>query len=203
MLRQSRQTSRDLAVSRPARSASFFTTRATSIGARRPGCTRPCLLIEQNNGPSMSPACSSHPYSARNGRSVFKSCWPSGPTVEVRTRTSKTGRRGVYQSNKELAATAWRQERTPIHRPASANPTASSSNPSWPNAETPWPTGRTGGQRLPLQIRRRETPRSLRRASGPSRPKRPAEPRRSADAARCRLVPEMDSEFAARDRRER
>src|SRR3984893_2908978 len=40
-----------LAASSPARSASFFTTRATSIPDNLPGCTRPCLLIDRNSGP--------------------------------------------------------------------------------------------------------------------------------------------------------
>ena len=41
------------AASRPARSASFFTTRATSIRDNRPGCTCPCRLIDRNSGPAL------------------------------------------------------------------------------------------------------------------------------------------------------
>jgi len=47
-----------LAGSRPARVASFFTTRATSIPLDRPGCTWPWRLMDGNGGPLLTPACS-------------------------------------------------------------------------------------------------------------------------------------------------
>ena len=45
-----------LAGSRPARAASFFVTRATSIPLSRRTCTCPCRLIDRNSGPAVTPA---------------------------------------------------------------------------------------------------------------------------------------------------
>ena len=53
--------------SKPARSTSFFTTRATSIPDSRPAFTCPCRLMERNTGPAVMAACSIHACIVRTG----------------------------------------------------------------------------------------------------------------------------------------
>lgn len=47
-----------LAESSPARSANFFTIRATSLPDNRPVWTCPCRFRDLNSGPAVMPACS-------------------------------------------------------------------------------------------------------------------------------------------------
>src|ERR1022692_144180 len=56
-----------LEASKPARSTSFFTTRATSIPDSRPAFTCPCRLMERNTGPAVMAACSIHACIVRTG----------------------------------------------------------------------------------------------------------------------------------------
>jgi len=68
--------------SRPARSASFFTTRATSTGDNQPACSCPCRFSERNSAPLHIPADSirlDSTHRARLGIGIIRdSDLPSG-----------------------------------------------------------------------------------------------------------------------------